>query len=226
MNAPIVRAFISHAHDDRAAAGQAQQVLRDAGISPFLAHEDLEVSDDWPARILLELGACDLFVPLLSKSFVSSTWAQQEAGFIVSRLPGVVVAPLSLDGTRIGGFLAHIQCPSVRGGITQSLLVEPLISRFPRTILPRLIATAVKAGSFRHAEALISPLVRFFPVFSLEEATAFAEGAIGNGQIWFASRCRSEYLPEFLRIQGSALAPKTLLALTHQVEHGEWHREE
>src|SRR5690606_12103029 len=85
--------------------------------------------------LLQELARCHLFVQLLSQHYLASTWAQHEAGYIVSRLSdGVVVAPLSIDGTRAGGFLGHIQSPSVGGnGITQVLLVEPLVPRYPRT---------------------------------------------------------------------------------------------
>jgi hypothetical protein len=93
----------------RAFAGQTQTVLGEVGISAFLAHEDLEVSDEWRDCLLRELAQCQLFVPLLSKHYLLSTWAQQESGFIVSRLQEVVVAPLSLDGTRSGGFLSHLQ---------------------------------------------------------------------------------------------------------------------
>ena len=70
----------------------------------------------------------------------------------------------------------------------------------------------------------MKPLVRFFPLFTAEEAEALAEGAVHNGQIWSAALCRDEYLPEFLEALGTQLQPKTLRALTHQVEHGEWYR--
>jgi hypothetical protein len=225
MKRQQVRAFISYAHADRLFAGQAQTLLGEVGISAFLAHEDLEVSDEWRECLLRELAQCQLFVSLLSKHYLMSTWAQQESGFIVSRLQDVVVAPLSLDGTRSGGFLSHLQSPNVKSdGITRALLVEPLVLRFPRVILPTLIAEAVKAGSFRHAEKLIAPLVRYFPLFSAEEAQSFAEGAIDNGQIWLAADCKSDYLPAFLAAQGASIRPETLRALSHQVEQGEWYR--
>lgn len=224
MTKQLVRAFISYAHDDRVFAGQAQTVLGEVGISAFLAHEDLEVSDEWRECLLRELTQCQLFVPLLSRHYLLSTWAQQESGFIVSRLRDVVVAPLSLDGTRSGGFLSHLQSPNVKSGITRALLVEPLVPRFPRAILPSIIEQAVKAGSFRYAEQLIAPLVRHFPLFTVEEAQEFAEGAIHNAQIWLAADCKADYLPAFIRAQGQHLRPEPLRALTYQVEHGEWYR--
>jgi hypothetical protein len=168
-----VRAFISYAHVDRLIAGQAKELLDAAGFSTFLAHEDLEVSDEWRECLLQELRRCRLFIPLFSKSYLSSVWASQECGFIASRLDEVVIAPLSLDGTRSNGFLSHVQSPTIRpDGVTRELLVEPLTSRFPRTILPEAIARAACAGDFRSAERLMKPLVRFFPLFTAEEAQA------------------------------------------------------
>jgi TIR domain len=147
MSTKAVHAFISYAHVDRAYAGQTQSLLREFGVSAFLAHEDLEVSDEWCTRLLLELAHCDLFVALFSKHYLASTWAQQESGFIASRLREVVVAPLSLDGTRSAGFLAHIQSPSVGpDGVTRALLVQPLAPRFPRVILRKTDRTSGPSG--------------------------------------------------------------------------------
>src|SRR5687768_1855742 len=103
-----LRAFISYSYEDRAFGTQAKDVLGAASIDAFMAHDDLEVTDHWRDRILEELRRCELFVPLLSEHFLRSKWAPQEIGFIVSR-PDVVIAPLSLDGTRSFGFISPIQ---------------------------------------------------------------------------------------------------------------------
>ncbi|MCY4600868.1 MAG: toll/interleukin-1 receptor domain-containing protein [Acidobacteria bacterium] len=216
---PVVTAFISYSHVDRKFGWQAKEVLGEVGIPAFLAHEDLEVSEDWRRRILDELRSCDLFVPLLSKNFLVSQWAPQEAGFIASR-PEVIVAPLSIDGTTPFGFLSSYQSTRIAtAGITRALLVAPLASRFPRIFLPGLIRIAARAGSFRQAEELMEPLVPWFPIFTPQEAQALAVAATNNGQIWSASLCRARYLPEFLSVQGNNIDPETLRALRYQVEN-------
>ena len=167
---PVVTAFVSYSHVDRDFGRQAKAVLGEVGIDAFLAHEDLEVSEEWQRRILSELHCCDLFVPLLSKSFLESKWAPQEAGFIASR-PDVIVAPLSIDGTTPFGFFSNVQSSRIQGdGITRELLVEPLAKRCPRKILPELIRIAGKAGSYRYAEQTMRPLVPLFPLFTKKEA--------------------------------------------------------
>ncbi len=216
---PKVSAFISYSHADREYGCQAKRVLAEVNIEAFLAHDDLDVSDEWRERILEELRRCDLFVALLSANFLSSEWAPQEAGFIISR-PEVAIAPLSIDGTIPFGFLSHLQSRRIpKEGITRELLVEPLARKFPRKILPGLIRIAGDAGSFRAAEALMRPLVPFFPIFTPEEAQALAEASVKNGQIWSATLCHREYLPQLIRHQGGNINPKTLRALRYQVEN-------
>jgi hypothetical protein len=223
-NLPKTSAFISYSHADRKYGAQAKSVLAEVGIDAFLAHEDLEVSDDWRERILQELLRCDLFVPLLSTNFCSSKWAPQETGFIVSR-PKVVIAPLSIDGTIPFGFISQRQSRRIPAeGITRELLVEPLARQIPREILPGLIRIAGTATSFRSAEATMRPLVQFFPVLTPTEAQALADAAVRNSQIWAAGLCRSEYLPELIRVQGATISRETLRALQYQVENQEWYR--
>ena len=218
---PVVTAFVSYSHVDREFGRQAKAVLGEVGIDAFLAHEDLKTSEQWKDRILSELRRCDLFVPLLSKNFLESQWAPQEAGFIASR-PEVVIAPLSIDETTPFGFLSHVQSSPIRGNvITRELLVAPLAKSYPRKILSGLIRIAGEAKSFRDAEKKMRALDPYFSLFTAEEAQVLAEASVRNGQIWLASLCRGTYLPEFIRVQGSNLKPETLRALQYQVENEE-----
>ena len=221
---PRLAAFISHSHVDRKFAGQAKAVLGRAGIDAFVAHDDLRTSEEWQRRILEELRRCQLFVPLLSKSFLKSLWALQEVGFIASR-PTVKTAPLSIDETIPFGFLSHLQSGRISSdGVTPQLLVEPLARHFPRQVIPYLIRRVGEAGSFRSAEAKMRPLGPLFGLFTMEEAQALAEAAVGNGQVWSAQECRDEFLPEFIRVQGSNLQDETLRALRYQIEKDDWYR--
>lgn len=223
---PKTTAFISYSHQDREYGAQAKNVLAEIGIDGFLAHEDLHVSDEWRERIIEELNRCDLFVPLLSANFVASKWAQQEVGFIISR-PDVAIAPLSIDGTKPFGFISHVQSRAIpKDGITRELLVEPLARRIPRKILPGLIRIAADAGNFRSAEAKMLRLVPFFPAFTPDEAQTLAEASVRNNQIWSAALCRTEYLPELIRVQAKSIKPKTLRALRYQVQNDQPYFEE
>ena len=224
---PVVTAFVSYSHVDRKFGHQAKDVLGEVGIDAFLAHEDMETSEQWRERILSELCRCDLFVPLLSKNFLESKWAPQEAGFIASRRE-VIIAPLSIDGTIPFGFLSPFQSSPIRDNvITRELLVvEPLVRRFPRKILPGLIRIVGTAGDFRDAERKMLALFPYFLLFTEVEAQALAEISVSNSQIWAAALCRDEYLPEFILVQGRNLKPETLRALQYQVENEQWYPRE
>ena len=217
--------FISYSHEDRVIAAEVKAILSQVGVHAFLAHEDLEVSDDWRDRIVDELKACDVLVALLSKSFEISRWAPQEVGFMVIARPEVVVAPVSLDGTRSFGFFGHLQSPRVpQTGMSREFLLVPLARRFPRAILPGLITIAGRAGSFRDAEAKLKPLVEFFPVFTSDEVEALAKASISNAQVWAAADCRTNYLPLLLNARGDEMSPGTKTALQYQIENQEWYR--
>ena len=100
-------------------------------MEAFVAHDDIEVSEERQLRIREELSRCHLFVPLLSKNFLESQWTLQEVGIIAS-LADVKIAPLSIDGVLPFGFISHFQSSRIRSdGITCQLLVEPLAKHFP-----------------------------------------------------------------------------------------------
>ena len=67
------------------------------------------------------------------------------------------------------------------------------------------------------------PLVPLFALFAPEEAQALAEASVKSNQIWPALLCRTEYLPEFIRVQGGNLNPETLRALHYQIENETWY---
>jgi hypothetical protein len=220
---PKTTAFISYSHKDRKFGAEAKSVLAEVGIEAFLAHADLNVSDEWRTRILEELQGCDIFVPLLSVNFIESKWAPQEVGFIISR-PDVAIAPISLDGTTPFGFISHVHGRVIKkDGITRELLVEPLAKRIPRKIVPGLIQLVSDSHTFRSAEARMLPLVEFFPKLSRDEAQALAEASVKNSQIWSAGLCRTEYLPALIGAHRGKIDPKTLRARKHQIENDEWY---
>ena len=66
-------------------------------------------------------------------------------------------------------------------------------------------------------------LFPYFPLFTEEEVQALAEASVSNSQIWAASLCRDEYLPEFILVQGRNFKPETLRALQYQVENEQWY---
>jgi hypothetical protein len=214
-----VKAFISYSTRDKKHGAVVRRALESLGIQSFLAHETLKVSDDWKKTILKELGACKIFVPILSAAFKKSQWCGQETG-IVSQRRGVLIYPLSIDRTVPYGFISHIQGKSLRGGaLERSTLVDVVAARWPGFAIDVLLNDTEKVYTFRQAESVVAPLVPYFGRMSMEQAQRFAKTAVENGQIWDSHLCRDEYLPRFLAEQRANIANATYRALKYQIKN-------
>ena len=101
-------AFISYQTKDKWVAGKLKKILGEYGIDTFLAHEDINVSEEWRVKILEELTKADIFICILSKNFLQSFWCLQESGIAAFR-SDLTVIPISIDGTIPVGFIGNIQ---------------------------------------------------------------------------------------------------------------------
>jgi len=218
-----LRGFISYSTADRVKAALVKDFLRELGVTCFMAHDDLHVSDEWRQRIVEELQRMEVFVVLLSAALKSSDWASQEIGFAVSRTE-VPIIPLSLDGTIPYGFIAHIQSKRFVEPLPPALFIGPLHRSYPRQLIPALIRRMSTASSYRHAEALMDPLRPLFKDFTPVEADSFVEACIANGQIWDAGLCATQYIPEFIELHRHRLCAARLQALEYQITERTWHR--
>ena len=201
-----MKAFISYSSIDKKHGGAVKKALEEIGIEPFLAHNDVKVSEQWQERILEELAACKLFIPLLSKSLKESVWCNQEIGFIVRRKKNVLTVPISLDGTKPYGFIAHLQSHKIpTSGLDPETVLDAVGRKWPSVVIEGKMKPMEPIYSFRSAESVVAPLVPYFDKFTAAQANEFARLANGNGQIWDAHLCRSDYLPKFLKINKSKI---------------------
>jgi TIR domain len=98
--------FLSYSHRDRQLAGRIRYVLGTYGIAAFLAHEDIQPSQEWQDEISHRLHACEVFFPLLTDSFKGSDWTDQETGIAVALNKIIVPLKATLDPY---GFIARYQ---------------------------------------------------------------------------------------------------------------------
>jgi hypothetical protein len=218
LPAKEIRVFISYSTLDKTIAGQVKKFFASLKIAAFLAHDDIEVSQEWKDRIVEELLLSNVVIPILSRSFKSSEWTSQEIGFAFGK-GNVLFIPLSIDGTTPYGFISHIQGKPIRPeGLNYDLITEPLINHFPHMMIPLLIERMAGAMTYRDAEGLMMPLVPHFNKFNDQEINAFAEASAGNGQIWDAKGCKRDYLPKFLALHEARVDTSTLKRLRSQIK--------
>lgn len=218
-----MKAFISYSTKEKQFGAAVKAIFDKIGIESFLAHNDLHVSEEWKTRILSELKSCNIFVPLLSKSFKESDWCNQEIGVIANRR-GVLVIPISLDGLTPYGFISQIQGHFVRDDkIDRGIFYTAIGKKWPEIIVDVLLRSMEHVHEFRTAEAVVEPLTHYFRHFNEVQANKFAELAVNNGQIWNASLCQEKFLPEFLKINKDKIKRTLYRALKFQIENRTWY---
>lgn len=201
-------AFVSYQTDDRHTAGAIQCILERVGIRSFLAHEDIEVSEEWRVRILEEIAAADIFICILSKSYIKSQWCTQESGIAAFR-KDLIVIPLSIDGTVPQGFLGNIQAAKID---PENVNIEDLLPGLQKrdfamgiSVITELIRSS---GGYRVAEENFELILPHLEKLTLEQGKALLQASVENNQVHDAAKCGNSYIPRVLKLFGKTLSNK------------------
>lgn len=100
------RLFVTHLAAHREIAHELKEALSSYGICCFVAHDDIEPTQEWQSEIETALSTCDALVTLLHPNFHSSNWTDQEIGFAMGR--GIPVFSISF-GQDPYGFIGRFQ---------------------------------------------------------------------------------------------------------------------
>jgi hypothetical protein len=215
---------MSYATRDKKIAAGVSDILANFGIKSFMAHEDIRVSEEWRQKILDELKVIDIFIPVLSVAFKGSDWAPQEIGLACSR-PEVLIVPLYIDETIPFGFISHLQGKSIsEGNIPLAFVIQPILEKFKKKMIPSVIEHLRVAGSFRYAESVMELIVPHFRKLTQQQVGTLIDISIKNNQIWSANKCSNEFLPELIKIHRKKIAPDKRTILEYQLENGEPYR--
>jgi len=117
----MFRLFVSHLAAYRTFAGELQETLLPFGISAFVAHNDIEPTQEWQSQIETALATCDAVVALLHPGFHESNWTDQEVGFGIGR--GMPVFSIRF-GQDPYGFIGRFQAFQGKGKTTEQLARE------------------------------------------------------------------------------------------------------
>jgi hypothetical protein len=197
-----MHAFMSYQMTDRVFAASVRDVIAPLGFTSFMAHDDLNVSEEWKTRILQELRQADLFVAVLSANYLASAYCMQESGIAVSRKK-MIIAPLSLDGTIPPGFMNHIQSIAVSPTTFTTGHIWPSIFKCnKRHAFAQMIKRVGSSGSFRGAEHNFQILRPYLPQANRQEIVDLLVAAADNDQVCHAGLCHSEYLPPLIASHG------------------------
>lgn len=90
-----VRVFLSHKVSIKEGASKLKQAFARCGMAAFVAHEDIEPTEEWQREIDRALFSMDALVALLTSDFHDSKWTDQEVGVAIGR--GVLHIAVRLD---------------------------------------------------------------------------------------------------------------------------------
>lgn len=117
----MLRLFVTHLAIHRDFASELQAELLDFGISCFVAHNDIEPTQEWQAQIETALATCDALIALLHDDFHLSNWTDQEIGFAMGR--GVPAFSVRF-GQDPYGFIGRFQAFNGNGKTSATLARE------------------------------------------------------------------------------------------------------
>jgi hypothetical protein len=199
--------FVSHSHKDRGIASLIKSELNDFGVDVFVAHEDINPTEEWQEAILEKLEQCDALLLLLTDSFKNSFWTDQETGFAMALKKLLIPVKIDIEPY---GFISKYQALSWGDDSTDNIrrLIELLIDKQLISI-DALIQSFAKSPHYDTADTRIGFLMKATTTFSQEQINSIAKSAIENGQIngaWATkkqlrqvfSNHRSMIEPEFL----------------------------
>ncbi|AXV37305.1 MAG: hypothetical protein CIT01_03370 [Methanobacterium sp. BRmetb2] len=217
-----IKVFISYSNKEKLVAAEVKEILERLGINSFMAHNDIEISEEWKKRILNELKEADIFIPILSNNFKDSKWCSQEAGIACFR--DILLIPLTLDKSiNPYGFMDHRQGKPITGvgrkKVPLDYLINPIKKEFPEfNLFDHLIDELDNVGSFSEAESVMNKLEPFFNRLNTNEVGKVVTISIDNCQIWKANKCRLFYLPNFIKINHDKIDGKKLKKLKERIK--------
>lgn len=207
-----MRAFLSYQTADREIAARVAAILEEFECAAFMAHENIEVSGEWRIEILKEIGAADLFVPILSANYYNSIWCKQESGIAAFR--EMTIVPLSTDGSIPQGFIAHIQSTKIDPAAPTYRDLLPGVAKHDVSfVIDKLVTKVGSSGSYRRAEANFELVLPYIGKATHKQVADLLNLSTDNGQVCHAGLCATKYLPPLVKSHGKYMDKEKLKEL-------------
>lgn len=142
------RVFLSHKSEDKIQVGNLRDRLHIWGIHAFVAHDDIEPTEEWQRTIENALATMNSFVALMTEKFHDSNWTDQEVGYAIGS--GIPIIAVNL-GINPYGFIGKYQ--AIKS--TWEKVEVDIVSQLERTVsVSDFIQTMKKCDSEDVAERL------------------------------------------------------------------------
>jgi hypothetical protein len=213
-------AFISYQTFDKSIAGKIKEILAEFDMDAFLAHEDIEVSAEWRDKILENLKKASLFICILSKNYLQSSYCMQESGIAV--ILNMTILPFSLDDTISPGFISIYQSEKITyDNLTIRDIIPGLVKCNKNEGIRIIIELIGKSSTYRSAEANFKFILPLIDDLNEKQAERLFDLIEYNWQVNNAHLCLSDYIPRVLKKHGDVLTKRKYEKLKKMCEeHG------
>ncbi len=89
--------FISHKTEDKKKVSTMKKELERYGIACFVAHLDINPTEEWQKEIEAALFSMNFFIAIMTEKFHESSWTDQEIGIAIGRECPIVSLRLGCD---------------------------------------------------------------------------------------------------------------------------------
>jgi TIR domain len=209
-------AFMSYQNVDKEVAARVAALLETLSVESFMAHEHIEVSLEWRGVLLDKLEIADIFVAILSKTYLASSWCVQESGIATYRKLAII--PLSIDGSTPPGFLSNFQSIRIDPSSPALKSIIPGLAKHDIAFtLDRLIERFGKSGNYRTSEANFALLQPYLNRASDQQITRLLALSAQNDQIYDAGGSHTA-LPPLIKSHGHLMQPADLEKLKTELK--------
>lgn len=206
FKAPVIRRdskshkiFISYSTKDKEVAGKLKKILEKHKAPSFLAHEDIKVSREWEDKILAEITSCSIFICLLSKNFLDSTYCIQETGIAASR-ENICIIPLSIDGQIPVGFIDRYQSIKIDPSNIKISDLLPALYEFDLNFSMSILLDLLKnIWGYREVENLLDQFIEYLPRLDKDNSEKLIEICIAKDQVYDAGKVANTFFPELIK---------------------------
>lgn len=181
----VFKFFISYSHIDKKIAGKLKEYLEEFGLKAFLAHEDIEPSEEWQLAIIRELKACDAFLPILTRNFPLSNWTGQESGIAYIREKLIIPLKFGLDPFGFMGKFQALNLDDENLEFVRLQIIDVLSRKGEKDkLVNSLIEGFGKSLSFTDANGKVAPLKKLKDSLNFDQIKEIVKVSFFNSQIY------------------------------------------
>jgi len=191
MKARTIRVFLCYSSEENELAGEIKDNLEAHGLEVFLAHEDIEPTEEWQEVIIRKLKECDIFVPIVSKNFKNSRWTDQETGIAFAEEKMII--PISHDLVPYG-FIGKFQALKLGEKIPESCdkiigIIKTKNNKLKEMLTDCFVKSFVESTSYAESNKKALLLISYEP-FTEDQVNELIRGFMSNNQIHGAYEAR------------------------------------